>query len=239
MDRGRLVGNRLALAGAVLYLLEWAVIPFAPSLPTDKLGSDPAAIAAAYADHPGRTGFLAGWLGVVLLGRLLFVGALRQAVRLSGRDSLLLDFAVAAMTVSVAIEIVSYGLVGAGAWLADRHVQAAAIAALDAACSILTYAVFAAAAVSVFAASAAMLASRLFARWLSWLGIVSGALLAFGGVVGPAALGLHGSFHDIGGAATSAVIGLWIWMLATSVVLYRRAPRRAAASPELAAPHSA
>jgi len=62
--RGQLVGNRLALLGTVLYFMEWVVIPFAPSLPTDRLGHDPAATVAAYADHPGTTALLAGWLSV-------------------------------------------------------------------------------------------------------------------------------------------------------------------------------
>jgi hypothetical protein len=219
----QLAGTRLALAGTVLYLLEWAVIPFAPSLPTDKLGSDPASIASAYAEHPGRTAFLAGWLGVVLIGRVLFVAAVRAAFRASGRQSPLLDLAVGAMAVSVAIEVTSYGLVGAGAWLADRQVDAGAIAALDAACTILTFAVYGTAAVSILAASLTMYESRLLARWIAWVGLAAGALLAAGAAIGPAALGEHGGFHDVGSALTSVpVAGLWLWMIATSVVLFRR-----------------
>src|SRR5438034_667464 len=172
---GRLVGNRLALAGTVLYFMEWIGIAVAPSnLPTDKLGKDPAAIVAAYSHRPGTTAFLSGWLGVVLLGRVAFYAGVRNAFRESGRPSALVDFAFGAMAVSVAIEITSYGLVGAGAWLADRHADTSAIVALDAASTVMFFTVLGAAAVSVVAGSIAMLTSRLFPWWLSWIGLIGG-----------------------------------------------------------------
>jgi hypothetical protein len=60
-SRAQLVGNRLALVGALLYLSEWVVIPFMPDLPTDKLGDDPSSIAVAYSgtepsSHSSRAG---------------------------------------------------------------------------------------------------------------------------------------------------------------------------------------
>src|SRR2546423_11758239 len=94
--REQLVGNRLALAGTVVYFMEWVVIPFAPSLPTDKLGKDPSAIVAAYGHHPARTAFLAGWLSFVLLGRILFSAGLRSAFRASLRELAWADWALGA-----------------------------------------------------------------------------------------------------------------------------------------------
>jgi hypothetical protein len=222
----RLVGNRFALAGTVLYFMEWVGIVLAPSLPTDKLGRDPASILSAYADRPGWTAFLAGWLSVVLVGRVLYVAALRSAFRDSGYASTLLDVALGAMSISVAIEIVSYDVVGAGAWLADRHAGAATVAALDAASTVLFLTIFGPLAVSVVAASIPMVTSRLFPRWLAWLGVVTGVLLVVAGIIGASAQGASGGFHDLGGVLGSVpVAGVWLWMIATSVLLFRRAPR--------------
>ena len=76
-----LVGTRLALVGALLYLSEWLVIPFVVDLPTDELGRDAVSIAAAYAGHGTELAFIAGWLSFALLGRIVFVAALASSVR--------------------------------------------------------------------------------------------------------------------------------------------------------------
>ena len=229
--RGHLVGNRLALAGAVLYLLEWVAIAFLADVPTDRLGDDTNAIAAAYEGEAGFLALAAGWFSIVLLGRVLFVVAVRKAFRDSGRDSALLDFAVGAMIVSVAIEIASLSLPAAAGWIADNGGSTDAIVALDAAASIMFVLVFAPIGASVLACATAMLDSRLVARWLAWLGVAGGALLVVGGFLGAAALGDDGDFKDVG--ATPSAVGsvlFWIWLVATSVVLWRARPARVATS---------
>lgn len=229
--RDQLVGNRLALLGTLLYFMEWAVIPFAPSLPTDRLGDDPGTILAAYAEHPGTTALLAGWLSFVLLGRIAFCVGLRNAFRTSPRELALADWAFGAMVVSVAIEVVCYGLVAAGGWLADAGSGAGTIVALDAAGTVLFYLIFAPIGLSMLAGSLAMSISGLFPRWIVWLGIVSGPLVVAGGIVGASAAGSTGAFHDIGAALNGLpVAGFWVWIIATSVLLFRHAPRRAATS---------
>ena len=224
--RAELVGNRLALAGAVLYLLEWAAIAFLPELPTDRLGDDPGAIVDAYRGHAGATALAAGWFSFVLLGRVLFVAAVRRAFHDSGRRSTLLDFALGAMIVSVAIEIVSLSLPAAAAWIADTEPSEAAIVALDAAGSIAFLMVFAPIGASVIAIAAVMSASGLFPRWVGWLGLGAGALTIVGGIIEAAALGDDGTFHDLGELPTSfGALAFWIWMIATAVILWRRTPR--------------
>jgi hypothetical protein len=210
-----------------LYLLEWVAIAFLGELPTDRLGDDAAAIAEAYTGEARSTALAAGWFSVVLLGRILFVVAVRKAFRDSGRESALLDFAVGAMTVSVAIEIVSFSLAPAAAWLAANDAEPATIVALDAAGSIAFLMVFAPIGVSVLAASAAMVDSRLFARWVGWLGLGAGALMIAGGILGAAALGDDGGFKDWGAQPIAiGALAFWIWILATGVILWRRSPRR-------------
>ena len=104
--RGRLVGNRVALVGAAMYFLEWVAIILIPSVPTDKLGHDPTAIFAAYG-HPKAIGLAAGWFSVMLFGRVIFAIGLRDAFQGLRRERLFANIAVAAMGLSVAIEVVS------------------------------------------------------------------------------------------------------------------------------------
>jgi hypothetical protein len=227
----RLVGTRLALIGAVLYLLEWAVIPFFPDIPTERLGDDARAIIAEYAGEARVTAFAVGWFALVLLGRVLYTVALRDALRVSGRPSSLASFAVGAMAVSVALEVANGGAVAGAAWLAERGADAASVVALDAAAHILFALVFAPIGVSVLAASLAMLASGLFRVWLSVLGVVSGSLLIVGGVLHPLVAGETGTFRDVGGLPVAlGVPTFWLWMVVTSIILWRAVPARQSAA---------
>jgi hypothetical protein len=225
-SRGRLVGNRLALAGTVLYFLEWVGIPFLRSLPTDRLGHNPAATVADYAHHPGTIALVAGWFSVVLLGRIVFVAGLRSALGDSGRKSALVDVALVVMAVSVTIEVLAYGLVAAGAWLERAHANGSSVVALDTAGSVTDELIFGPIGVAVVAASLAMLLSRLFPSWLSWLGLIGGVLVTVAGIIASSAQGAAGTWHTLGGAlAGPPEIAVLIWMIATSVIIWRATPR--------------
>lgn len=225
-SRAHVVGSRLALVGALLYLSEWLVIPFVVDLPTDDLGEDAESIASAYAGHATELAFLAGLLSFALLGRIVFVSALRASFRESPRELTLLDIAVAAMAVSVAVEILQLGLVATAGWLAEAGDNTEAVAGLDAAGTVLFGLILVPLGASVLASSLAMLSSGLFARWLSWLGIVAGALVVAGGIVGTTGAGDSGTVHDLADPLTGPPVALfWIWMLATSIVLFRAARR--------------
>ena len=230
-SRGRLVGNRLALAGTVLYFLEWVGIPFLPgTLPTDRLGHNPAATVADYAHHPGTIAFVAGWFSVVLLGRIVFVAGLRTALSDTGHEHALADVALVVMAVSVTIEVLAYGLVAAGAWLEQAHASANSVVALDSAGSITDKLIFGPIGVSVVTASLAMLLSRLFPRWLTWLGLIGGVLLTAAGIIASSAQGAAGSWHNVGSVLGGVpVFAVWIWMIATSIILWRATPRTDAA----------
>jgi hypothetical protein len=223
-SRARILGTRLALAGTLLYLSEWLVIPFVVDLPTDDLGDDASSIASEYVEHGTELAFLAGWLSFALLGRIVFVAALRGAFRDSPRSLILLDIALAAMAVSVALEIVQLGAVATAGWLGEAGASPDAIVALDGAATVLFGLVLAPIGASVLACSLAMLLSGLFARWLSWLGVIAGALVVAGGVVSTSGAGDGGTVHDLADPLTGPPVALfWIWMLATSVVLFRAA----------------
>ncbi len=224
--RGQLVGNRIALVGAVVYFLEWVAIVMIPSVPTDKLGRDPGAIVAAY-DHPQAIGVAAGWFSVVLFGRVIFALGLRDAFRGLRRERLFANVAVAAMALSVAIEVISFGMTAAAAWVADAGSDQSAVVTLDAVSEVVFELVFGPIGVAVLAGSIAMILSRLFPRWLGWLGVLGGSLLVIGGILDVGGLGASGTFHDVAGAFSSIPVPIvWIWMIVTSVVLFRATPRR-------------
>jgi hypothetical protein len=226
-SRRGLVGNRLALVGTVMYFLEWVAIVSIPSVPTDKLGSDPAAIVAAYG-HPKAIGVAAGWFSVMLFGRVIFTIGLRDAFEGLRRERLLANIAVAAMSLSVAIEVISFGMTAAAAWVAHSGGSQSAVVTLDAASEVVFDLVFGPIGVSVLAGATAMILSRLFPGWLGWVGVVGGSLLSVGGILALGGLGASGTFHNVAGALSSIPVPIvWVWMIGTSVVLFRATPKRA------------
>jgi hypothetical protein len=86
------------------------------------------------------------------------------------------------------------------------------------------------------AASIAMVRSRLFPAWLSWVGVAAGVVTCiYGVIVGPAfaaggtcgdALCAPGSsLPGITQAISVTLVAAWLWMIATGVVLFRAAGR--------------
>ncbi len=131
------------------------------------------------------------------------------------------------MALSVAIEVISFGITAAAAWVADTGGNQSAVVTLDAASEVVFQLVFGPIGLSVLAGSIAMILSRLFPRWLGWIGVVGGSLLVAGGILGVGGLGGSGSFHDVAGAFSSIPVPIvWIWMIGTSIVLFRSTPRQ-------------
>jgi len=218
----RLIGNRWTLVGAIVYLLEWVAIAgfHAGNTPTTFL--KPEAVVAMYTSHAGGVAAAASWYSLVLLGRILFTVGIRDSLKRSGADTLLADFAVAAMAVSVILEIASYALAGAAGQLAHNGGEPAAVIGVDAAGSWLNIMIFAPLGVSILAAAVAQLRSRLFPAWLSWLGVTSGlAGVVLGVVVGPALAAGPGPFQTVQ-MLSIVTLGFWIWMLATGILIFRR-----------------
>ena len=213
---GTLNGNRLALVGAVMYLLEWAfIIP--SGVRTPPAGSEPAEIAAAYAAQASGVALLIAGQSVVLFGRIAFVAGLRNVLRQTNETRALSDFALGAMAASVILEIAGEALRGATARLASQGADPAVIAALHEIFRGLGFTVYPAIGMSVLAASLAMLLSHEFPRWLAPLGIVVGLLWIGAGFYTSLTTG------SIGPVTLFAAPGLIVWLLATGVILFRRA----------------
>jgi hypothetical protein len=227
-ERPAITGNRLVLAGAVLYLLEWvAIIPAGDSGPSEA-GTRGDKVLALYTAHPTAVAFLATWLSVVLVGRVLIVLGIRDALRSIGANDTLPLFAAAAMTLSVAMELVSEALVGAAGVLAAQSGDPDVIRALDAAAGTTWDVVFGLLGVAVAVSAWAMLRSRAFPLWICAIGLVGGVLMMLVGVfAGPARLH-EGIARSISTTAQVGVPLFWVWMLATGIFLLRRTPARTA-----------
>jgi hypothetical protein len=211
-----LPGSRLALFGAILYLLEWAfIIPSSVRVP--RSGSTAAQIAAAYMTQPS-SGFalLFAGLSVVLLGRIAFIAGVRTALRQTNTTRGLADFAFGAMTASVVLEVVGEVLRWTASRMAARGADPLTVVALHESFYGLTFTVGAALGISILAASLAMLLSREFPRWLAGLGLVAGA----GWIAYTFYGALTGALPSVGGLPWLA----WAaWLLTTGVILFRRA----------------
>jgi len=238
-ERRPLVGNRLALAGVIMYLLEWVgIIGFNFGNVPASQGTNPAEILTQYAQHGTGIGLLAGWLSLVLLGRVLFVVGVRDALRRSGAETLLVDFAIVAMAASVILEVAAYAIASGGAYAAAGGADQSAIVGIDGVANFVILVLAAPFGISVLATALAMRQSRLFPAWLSLLGIVAGVVVCVYGVIaGPAfaaggtcasALCATGSIlPGLAQTLSATVLAAWVWMIATGIVLFRAAgPQR-------------
>lgn len=76
---------------------------------------------------------LAGWLSLVLVGRILFVAGIRDGLRKSGAETLLADFALGAMAVSVILEIGAFAVAGGAVQALSKGADQSTIVGIDAA----------------------------------------------------------------------------------------------------------
>jgi hypothetical protein len=181
---------------------------------------------AAYSQHPAAAAVSAGWFALCLSGRVLYMAGLKASLQARPRELPLMDFAVAAMAISVALEVAAYAVVAGAARLAAAGADSGPVVALDAAAFWLDLIIFGPAGVSLLAAGAAMLRSRLFPTWLSAIALVAGAAGTIECALGAGSAG--GSASGLAGAVGAvAAVGLWLWMIVTGVLLWRAATRPA------------
>ena len=171
-----------------------------------------AQIVAWYADHGHRVTVIVGAFVLAFCGLFLlwFAAGVRQWLRLAeGPEGRLSNVALGGAVLLVGMLWVGGSLLaaipagqsigGANALTVSdvgRYVPSAGFGA------ILIFAMFGAIAL-IDAASVVIWRTRVLPRWLAWLGFICGLLLLFGVLFLP-------------------MIALPIWLIATSVVLYRR-----------------
>jgi hypothetical protein len=220
-ERPAVVGNRLVLAGAVLYLLEWvAIIPPGDSGPSDP-GTASSKVLALYTGHPTAVAFLATWLSVVLIGRVLMILGIRKALQSVAADTTLVLFAAAAMTLSVVFEVVSESMVFAATVFAGRS-DTELVRTFDTVGGIAWTMVFGPLGLAVLLTAWSMLRSRAFPTWICAVGLLGGALGVMAGLAaGPGYLH-EGIARTLNGVGQIGVPLFWLWMLATGIFLVRR-----------------
>jgi hypothetical protein len=222
-----LIGNRLTLAGAIIYLLEWVgIIGFHTGNVPAAQGATATEVVAQYTKYGTGVELLAGWLSLVLLGRILFIAGIRDGLRKSGGGTLLTDFALAAMAASVILEIGTFAVAASAVQAVSKGADQSTIVGIDAAANWLNMVIVTPFGVAVLAASFAMLRSRLFPAWLCWLGLAAGVVLTVDGVIMGPAFGAGGAFFQAAQILSFAVLATWVWMIATGVVLLRAAVRK-------------
>jgi hypothetical protein len=210
------------LAGAILYLLEWVdIIAASPPGPLGP-GTGTADLVETYAQNAGAAALSAGWFAICLVGRVLFMAGLKASLRERPRELPLLDVAVAAMAISVALEIAAYSIAAGTARLAADGAEDGLVVALDGAGYWLNIALYGPLGVSVLAAGAAMLRSRLFPAWLCWVALVAGVAALVSCLLTGATAGEDGAAGLSDAAMSVAGLGMWLWMIVTGVRLWRR-----------------
>jgi hypothetical protein len=224
MDTGdtqpQLVGNRVVLIGAVLYLLEWVAILSSQVAVPIGAEATRSELVAAYTGHEDALGWAAGWFSVVLLGRILIVVGLRAALVGAGARQPLLDFAVAAMAVGVVMEIASYAIVAGAAWAGSEGATAGQLRVADSVAYAVNGMLWGPTGVAIACSSVAMWRSQVFPRTLVTVGVVAGCLMAL--------LGAAFVAPGYGGVAAVLMVApalFWVWMLWTGVLLWRRTER--------------
>jgi hypothetical protein len=227
--RSALVGNRWALTGAVLYLLEWvAIVAASPPGPLGP-GTSDSELVDAYAANAGAGAVSAAWFAICLTGRVLYVVGLRSSMSSAERERPLLDLAVAAMAISVTLEVAAYAVAAGAGWIAEDGGDPGLVVAMDRAGFWLNLALFGPIGVSVLAAGWAMLRSRLFPAWLCWVAVGAGVCAMVGCLMTATTAGENGEGGVAEGVTSIAAIAMWLWMIVTGVMLWRRSGRSIAA----------
>ena len=222
VGKSQLVGNRMMLSGALLYLLEWVAIIWTNSrgvATSVAIGTSADDLMASFKGNETALTMMAGWFSLVLIGRILIIIGLKNGLAASGRTHPIMDFAVIMMAISVAFEILTYILFASAAQLGAAHPEA--MIALEWTSGALNGLVFGTVGVSVLCSSWAMLRSELFPKALPILGMISGIPLAI------SALFISPSLSSIGGALTAGAALFWIWMLWAGILLWKKVPMRA------------
>lgn len=219
-EQPNLLGNRLALIGALWYLLELVAIAlFFRRIP--PAGSAASAYAAYYAANLTTLPLFVVGVSAAILGRVAFAVGLRYAFRQFENYLPWFDLAVGLSIVSVTVETVGMGMLAmalsmAGSGMNDASLFAASFHHATAPFQSLVSISFA---VVVLIGAAVMLRTRVLPAWLGWIGLIGavGHLLSVNAGYYPASLmDVREMLEFLG------VLLLWAWMVGTGILLFRR-----------------
>lgn len=208
-------GTWLVLTGLLLYLCEFVAMALAGGYPSNTPLTPVAEIPLTYEGFENGAGYLVGWMALVLTGRILIVVGFRQAFG----PSALLDWAVAVMTVSVALEVAAVGLLAGAAGLLADGVAVDSVVALDRAAWFVGSGVPAPVGLAVLLCAAAVWRSGDFPRLLAAVGVLAGAAILVSGLLTAPAT------YPLASALSAAVIVWWAWTLWVGITLARRTGR--------------
>ncbi|AXH97411.1 hypothetical protein [Ornithinimicrobium avium] len=206
-------GTWLVLTGLILYLCEFVAMALAGGYPSNTPLTPLTEIPATYEGFENGAGYLVGWMALALSGRILIVLGFRKAFG----PSPLLDWAVALMSVSVALEVAAVGLLAGTAGLVADGVDADAVLALDRAAWFVGSGVTAPVGLAVLLCAAAMWRHGDLSRLLAGIGVLTGATTLLSGLL------TAPSTYPLASALSTAVIVWWAWTLWVGIVLARRA----------------
>jgi len=207
-------GNWFVLVGIVLYLCEFVGFAIAGGYPSNEPGTPLDQVPAAYVGFEDGAGFLVGWMALVLTGRILIVIGLRSVI---GRSALL-DWAVAAMVVSVVVEVVSVGAIAAAAALVAKAAGLDSVVMADQLAWSLGSGATAAGGLAALLAALGMSRSGLFPRALTAVGVVLGAVMLTSGLLAGAP-----ATYPVASTLSIAVLFWFCWVVWTGILLARRA----------------
>ena len=214
-----LVGNGLVLTAALLYLCEFVGIIGSNLHTMPGVPGDHSSLRAMYAGQTSATGFVVGWAGLVLPGRVLLVLGMRQALiasdstgRLSAGWRTLLSWAVVLMGLGVAAELVE-SCVNAGTAAAAASDSSDVVFALDRVAHYLLASVYGPSGTATAIVGVAMWRSGVFPRVLAALMAGLGAIGALNGALlsGPATAPLQDGLTVIN--LLAFVVLLWLGIL--------------------------
>lgn len=222
VGNSKLIGNRMMLSGALLFISSLVAqgVSYNYGVPSyAEFGLSADELIDSFKGDETLIAVMAGFYGLLAIGRILMIMALKNALTASGRAHPIMEFAVVTMTISVAFEILNYTLYASVAQLGAAHPEGMwALASISGKLNLLMFAFIG---VSVLCSSWAMLRSELFPKVLLILGVIAGIPLALSSLFASPSLDETAWLLTAVGARL-----LIIWILWVSFLVWRKAPKR-------------
>lgn len=211
----------MMLAGAILSLFEIVsmILLGARNVTAQpEIGSLPAALLPSFEGNETVLATVTGWLSLILIGRILMIIGLKNALANSGRTHPIMEFAVAMTIINVVLEVLTYALFATAAQLGARYPEGMVV--MSWAAGALDRLFLGALGVSILCSAWAALRSELFPKFLPILGMVGGVPVAL------SAMFMAPSLTNIYEALLIGSPVAMIWVIWTGILVWRKAPKK-------------